>query len=176
MRKTGSFLLAVSMVLTAGETTALAAGGNADLAQGNQSIDVEARYESSAVTPEVYSVDVSWGAMQFTYSESGTLDWDPESHTYSDNTDAGWTAEGNTVAVTNHSNTQVTASFVYDSLEDFAEISGSFDKMSFALPSAENRELDDGELKDQATLLLEGALNEKNTEFAKIGAITVTIE
>ena len=70
----------------------------------------------------------------------------------------------------------VTASFVYDSLEDFAEISGSFDKMSFALPSAENRELDDGELKDQATLLLEGALDEKNTEFAKIGAITVTIE
>ena len=176
MRKAASFLLTATLILTAGGTTVLAAGGNADLAQGNQSIDVEARYESSAVTPTVYSVDVSWGAMQFTYSESGTLDWDPDSHTYSDNTEAGWTSEGNTVAVTNHSNTQVTVSFSYDSLEDYAEVSGSFDKASFVLPSAENRNLDDGELKEQASLLLEGTLDERNTEFARVGTITVTIE
>ena len=48
MRKAASFLLTATLILTAGGTTVLAAGGNADLAQGNQSIDVEAKFESSA--------------------------------------------------------------------------------------------------------------------------------
>ena len=71
---------------------------------GSKTIDVNARYTSGALTPKVYSVDVTWGKMEFTYSVSGTREWNPETHEYADKTSAGWKAEGNDVTVVNHSN------------------------------------------------------------------------
>ena len=58
----------------------------------------------------VVSVDINWGAMEFTYNK-GT--WDPVNHEYVNSTGEAWTAEGNTITVTNHSNVDVTASFEF---------------------------------------------------------------
>lgn len=175
MKKGVSLILASAVVLAMG-TTVFAAEGNATIGQGDQTIDVEAKYESSATTPTVYSVDVSWGAMQFTYSASGTMEWNAEDHTYTDNTQAGWNADGNTVTVTNHSNAQISASLTFAALEEYTDLTGSFDNASFVLTSAENKGLDDAELTGLATLNLDGTLDESVTDFTKVGTITVTVE
>ncbi len=56
--------------------------------------------------PELISVDISWGAMEFTYSD-GT--WDPQLHEY---VNPGWTVDeedGDKVTVTNKSNVSLKA-------------------------------------------------------------------
>lgn len=173
MKKLVSFVIAATMV-AAMCTTAYAA--DETLTNGSKRIDVEAKYEGATSTPAVYSVDVSWGAMQFTYSASGTMDWDAASHTYVDNTDAGWSAEGNTVTVTNHSNAEITAAFSFLALDAYETIMGSFDVESVTLPSAENKAVDAAELSETASLMLDGTLDSSITDFTKVGVITVTIE
>ena len=105
MKKTISVLLALVLIL-AMSTTAFAA--TIESSPGSQDIDVNAKYVDGVSAPTKYSVDVSWGAMEFTYTVSGTKTWDPETHTYTASTQPAWTASGNTITVTNHSNTDIT--------------------------------------------------------------------
>lgn len=137
--------------------------------------DVKAKYVDGVATPEVCSVDVSWGAMEFTYSESGTKTWNPQTHEYTYNTTAGWSANGNTVSVTNHSNKAVTASLKFEALPEYSEkIRGLFDKAELLLASAENTDVENAP-KDTATLSLEGTVGNELTEFTKVGSITVAL-
>ena len=70
-------------------TTALAAGNVDGAGVGSQDpIDVTAKYNDGATEPTVYSVDLTWEDMTFTYNESGTRTWDPDTHTYTDTTSA----------------------------------------------------------------------------------------
>ena len=69
--------------------------------------------------PDVVSVDIEWGGMDYTYTE-GT--WNTDTHSY-DN--SGWDDEGSGyVKVTNSGNADTTAEFIFES--DREEISGSF--------------------------------------------------
>lgn len=172
MKKILALVMSLTMTAAMGMT---AFAENANIGTGNQSIDVEAKYSGGTETPTVYSVDVSWGAMEFTYAVGGTSDWNPETHEYVDNTTAQWTANGNKVSVTNHSNAGVTASFAFDALETYSGISGTFDNASVELPSAEGKAVNAAELTGSAALTLDGVLNSSMTDFTKIGAITVTI-
>lgn len=59
-------------------------------------------------TESVAKVEISWGTMEFTYTDGG---WNTETHTY----DAGgWTASGNTVTVTNTGTEAVKAMVGYE--------------------------------------------------------------
>lgn len=69
MKKTISVLLALVLIL-AMSTTAFAA--TIESSPGSQDIDVNAKYVDGVSAPTKYSVDVSWGAMEFTYTVSGT--------------------------------------------------------------------------------------------------------
>ena len=98
--------------------------------------------ESSAV--EVVSVDIVWGAMEFTYTPPSQGTWDPGSHTYTDGETAGsWTSSSNSIEVTNHSNVDVTASFGFESADEL-DIDGEFQDAtgdvveSLVLASADN--------------------------------------
>lgn len=169
MKKVTALILALVLVMSLG-TTALAT----TITTGDQNIDVKGKYLDNTKTPTVYSVDVSWGAMQFTYTESGAMTWDPANHTYTDSTSGSWTANGNTVTVTNHSNAEVTATFAFEALADYSAITGKFD--------VESEKLDAGVVdgyttadKVTATLTLEGELAETVTDYTKIGTITVKI-
>lgn len=69
--------------------------------------------------PDVVSVDIEWGGMDYAYTE-GT--WNTDTHSY-DN--SGWDDGGSGyVKVTNSGNVDTTAEFVFES--DREEISGSF--------------------------------------------------
>jgi len=77
---------------------------------------------------EIASVSITWGAMNFTYSD-GT--WNTETYTYDG---AGWTAEGNTVTVENTGNVDITASVAYQNRSDFAFIA-TWDKETAPVPA-----------------------------------------
>lgn len=168
MKKITALILSLVMVLSLTTTAFAATLGN----PGNQDIDVKAKYQSSATTATVYSVDVAWGAMEFTYTESGTRIWDPADHSYTDTTTA-WTASGNTVTVTNHSNAPVTASFAFAPLTDY-EVTGSFDVATQSLAAGVEGDYA-GAAKVVSTLTLASALSDTVTDFTKVGTITVTI-
>lgn len=141
---------------------------------GDKDIDVMGRYQDNTNNPTVYSVDVTWGAMEFTYTESGAMTWNPEDHTYSDNTSAVWTANGNTVTVTNHSNADVDVSFSFAALSAFESVSGSFDIPSDKLAAGIEGSYDTAD-EVTASLTLGGTLDDSATDYTKIGTITVKI-
>lgn len=170
MKKLASILLALILVMSLGATAFAAT----TVGTGDQSIDVEAKYQDNTTSATVYSVDIAWGAMKFTYTESGAMTWNPADHTYTSATTAGWTADGNTVTVTNHSNAAVTASFAFAALDAYKTVTGSFDVASKTLEAGKVNGYDSAD-NVTATLTLGGALTNTVTDFTKIGTVTVTI-
>lgn len=65
MKRIISFTLALASALA---LAAPAMAEEATIGQGNQNIEVYAKYEDGSTTDTVYSVDISWGNMQFTYA------------------------------------------------------------------------------------------------------------
>ena len=142
---------------------------------GNQSIDVNAKYNDSIQTPTVYHVDLTWGAMEFTYTVSGTKTWEAEKHSYAVNTSGEWTATGNEITVTNHSNTGIKTDFTYAKAAGFDTVTGSFSQSSLTLPTAEGKETTDAALTGKTTLTLGGTLASDKTVSTKVGTVTVAI-
>lgn len=117
----------------------------------------------------VISVTVTWGSMEFTYTD-GT--WNPETHEYED---AGWTVEEdeNKISVTSTSNVAVKVSYSYAQAPGYEALSGSFTDGAGPVTF---RELAAGDTTPQscaAYLVLKGKPPECNE--SKIGSITVTV-
>lgn len=170
MKKFFAIILS-SLLIASASVTAFAQTTSGE----DTSTDVKAKYVSGVVTPEVCSVDVSWGAMEFTYSESGTKDWNPQTHKYTYNTTSGWSANGNTVSVTNHSNKAVKADVKFVALPEYSDkVSGNFDKDTFTLESAVGSDLNNAP-SYTVRLNLSGSVDSGMSDFTKIGAVTVTL-
>ena len=135
---------------------------------------VKASYSSGAGGGTVYSVDITWGSMEFTYSEGSGTTWDPETHTSGQGGTGRWSNSGNTITVTNHSNTGVTANLAYTSETGFAGITGSFDNANMTIDTAVGTQVSAAPSKT-AALTLTGALDSSVATSTKIGTITVTI-
>lgn len=177
MKKLIATALALTMTLSL-STTALAGGNVYGAGVGSQvPIDVTAKYNDSATVPTVYSVDLTWEDMTFTYNESGTRIWDPDTHTYTDTTYAGWDKDTAAVTATNHSNTKVTVSFTYTPQGDTG-VTASMSKLSFILAAGVENEPNDA-ATDSSLLTIKGDTKPNSpvaAEGVTIGTITVTIE
>ena len=160
------FTLALTFLLIFSLVTVTAFAADATTINGESRTAtkaVKASYHSGAGGGTVYSVDITWGNMAFTYSEGSSPTWDPETHTSSQG------------GVTNHSNTGVTANLIYTPEATFAGISGSFgDKSTMNLATAVGTTVGNAP-KDTAELTLSGALDSKVTSSTTVGTITVTI-
>ena len=177
MKKKTALVLTLAMVFSLAPLSAYAdtitAGG------GTASHDVKATYRadsSGGAGGTVYSVDITWGDMAFTYTAEAGI-WDPAKHAYTGAEGGAWTVDkdgGNTITVTNHSNADVTAAFSYAAAEGFTGISGSFDKESLALKTAVGTEVANAPC-GTAALTLTGALGSDTTANTTIGTITVTL-
>ena len=177
MKKKTALVLTLAMVFSLAPLSAYAdtitAGG------GTASHDVKATYRadsSGGAGGTVYSVDITWGDMAFTYTAEAGI-WDPAKHAYTGAEGGAWTVDkdsGNTITVTNHSNADVTAAFSYAAAEGFTGISGSFDKESLALKTAVGTEVANAP-KGTAALTLTGALGSDTAANTTIGTITVTL-
>ncbi|MCI5721461.1 MAG: hypothetical protein MR328_03220 [Firmicutes bacterium] len=172
MRKIAAALQALVLVLVM-STAAFSA--NLDTAPGTQDIDVHAKYVDGVSAPDKLSVDIVWGAMEFTYSVSGSRIWDPATHTYIIRTQPSWAASGNDITVTNHSNVGITASVAFEALDLYNTVNGQLSADSITLPSAENKAVDAAELTGTTTLTLAGTLTDTVTVMTRVGSVTVSI-
>lgn len=170
------FVMATVLVLllAALPMNALAAGNTLTGADESRNVDVRAKYVDGTSTPDVYSIDVVWGAMQFTYSSSGTREWDPATHRYTGSITGTWAATGNTVTVTNHSNKAVGVAFSYEKAAGFDSIGGAFSIGSDTLAAGVEGNVA-GADSVRTELTLSGTLPETVTEFTKIGSVTVSL-
>lgn len=174
MKKLLSFALTLALALSMG-TTAFAATAIVGTNGDTQDIDVKAKYVDSVSSPTVCHVDVAWGAMEFTYTVSGTKTWKADTHQYALNTSDAWTANGNEITVTNHSNTGIKADFVYANKEGFGTVTSSFSNASLTLPTAEDKPVGDAALSGKTALTLGGTLASDRTVLTNIGTVTVAI-
>lgn len=113
------------------------------------------------------SVDITWSALDFTYSD-GT--WNPEKHAYEN---GGWktkTPDSNQISVENKGETDVKVTFRYTQKNpavsgSFADEAGNAITSPMTLPATEARD---------ARLTLKGKPNE-NLKSAEIGTVTITL-
>ena len=177
MKKKTALVLTLAMVFSLAPLSAYA--DTIGTAGGTASHDVTATYRadsSGGAGGKVYSVDITWGDMAFTYTAEAGI-WDPATHKTTGAEGGVWKVDkegGNTITVTNHSNTDVTAAFSYAAASGFEGISGSFDKESLALKTAVGTEVANAP-SGTAALTLDGALGSDTTANTTIGTITVTL-
>lgn len=175
MKKIIAAALALTMTLGL-STTAFAAEGSVNGAgTGAQDpINVTAKYNDGATTPTVYSVDLTWEDMTFTYNASGTRTWNPDTHTYTDTTSAGWDKTTAEVTATNHSNAAVNVTVAYAQTGDYG-VTGTLSNANFNLAAGVEGDYANA-ASDKATLTISGTPNSTVTaEGVTVGTITVTI-
>lgn len=169
MKKIFALILTLALIFSLAAVPAYAATINS--LTGNAGTIVKATYNSGTSDKKVYSVDITWGNMNFSYTSGA---WDPDTHTYKGTWDQNEN-DDHTVTVTNHSNAPITANLTYTpgTLEDdFKDnVTGTFDKPQINLISAVGTTLENAPT-DTAHLTLTGTLTESSDY---IGRITVTI-
>lgn len=177
MKKLFAIVIALAMMASL-SVSALAV----TVGSGSKDIDVKAEYKDNSTTPDKISVDVSWQAMEFTYTVSGENSWDDTNHAYNDNTTGTWTSDTNTVTVINHSNVKVTVTFdfvVETGYDGRDGIKGSFTKQTFDLKSAAGIGTDAASLQEltgTTALALSGKLKSGTEKNTKVGTIIVEIK
>lgn len=172
MKKVISLILALIMVMSLSVSAFAAEGvGNGS----SDSADVKGTYSSTATVP-VYSVDIAWDGLSFTYNGAFEGNWNPESHEYEDATAAGWAAGHGTITVTNHSNAEITATPSYTANESYKSAGMLFSTNALKVATADNGV--DGAagtaVTGTITVTPTGSLPE-GTANATIGKITITI-
>ncbi len=174
MKKLIATALALTMTLSL-STTALAAGNVDGAGVGSlDPIDVTAKYNDGVTEPAVYSVDLAWEDMTFTYNESGTRTWNPDTHTYTDSTTSGWDKTTATIQMTNHSNVAVDVDLTYTPVEGTG-ITGALNVTEFSFKAGPEGDPEGASTKF-ATLTISGTPNDTVTaEGVTVGTITVTI-
>lgn len=174
MKKILSVLLALLLVCAAA-VPALAKSG-LDL-QDTDSAVVKGTYEPGSSSAAVYSVDIAWGSMEFTYTDASEGTWNPQDHSYDGAMAAAWSCKedgADRITVTNHSNAEIAVSFRYDPDEAHTDINGSFSNSTLTLPSAVGTEKADAPSKFTQLTLSGGAL-EKGAQGTTVGTVTVQI-
>lgn len=168
MKKPVIALMALACTLAVSSAAFAASAGGSDSHDVVGKFDTDGTGTGSQVT---YSVDVEWGAMEFTYNaNSGT--WNPDTHTYED---GSWNSSSNTVKVTNHSNAAVNVAVAYNAEAKYTDISGSFANDSFQLATAVGTTKEEAPNQTATLTLTGGNLASTQTENVKLGTATVTI-
>lgn len=123
MKKLVSMLAVAALTCTMG-TTAFAADQDG-VNTGSYSADVKGTYQAGGSGAVVYSVDIAWDSLEFTYTAAGEGTWNPETHEYSGATQASW-SESKNIVVTNHSNAAVTATASFQADDGYEAVSMTF--------------------------------------------------
>jgi hypothetical protein len=141
-------------------------------AGGSASKDVTLTYEDTVSTETVYSVDVTWTDLKFSYSAGGAQ-WDPEAHDYTSDiiNNAGWTDSKGYVTVKNHSNAQVSIKIAFKQASTpNGTATLTVSSSSYTLASAEGTDFSAAPSK-KSTITAKGV----PTSNATIGKLTITV-
>lgn len=163
-----------TLLLTCLVTTAYAA--EVDHNGGSTSTDVKATYSSGGTASIVYSVDVAWGSMEFTYNDANPGVWNPSTHVYDGVAPASWTfaANANKITLINHSNTDISTALSYTPGGSYSGVTGLFSKSTINLATAVGV-LPANAPTDSSLLTLSGALSSSVAAPTTIGSVTVTL-
>lgn len=157
---------------------------------GDTEHDVYGAYHYADDPGTVYSVDIDWGGMNFTYHDRSMGVWDAEKHMYAVDKENYWSCDEdeNKITVTNHSNAEIKATFSFTASDEHKDIEGDFtsDKAAvgsdgYLLPTAEA--YNDGSVDVPAGArtadfyfsITSGVLTE-DAEAAELGEITITLK
>lgn len=168
---TGMMVLGMGTSVCAAEPITITKNG------GTASQEVKAKYTANQVAETVYSVDIAWGNMEYTYTIESEGRWNPKTHEFDEKSGTGrWTCSdgADKVKVTNHSNAAVNAEFDYEAEGEYKGITGSFVDSTVNLETAEGTTVDQAPNKT-VQLTLTGALDKNVKTHTKIGTATVTL-
>ena len=165
-------MLAVAALTCAMGTTAFAADQDG-VKTGDYTADVKGTYQAGGSGAVVYSVDIAWTDMSFTYTGAGEGTWDPETHQYSGSSEGAWTASDDSITVTNHSNAAVKATAKFEADSGYESTTMTFGNNEATVATAVGTEVD---LAPSATITVtpSGTLAQ-SANGGKIGTITVSI-
>ena len=140
---------------------------------GSYSADVKGTYQPGGSDAVVYSVDIAWTDMNFTYTGAGEGTWDPETHQYSGSSEGAWTASDDSITVTNHSNAPVTATASYAADPDYGSTTMTFDNNGATVATAVGTEV--ASAPSATITVTPGGTLAQSANGGKIGTITVSI-
>ena len=175
-----ALLLGVAMLLP---TPMAASAATINSTGGTNTADVKGKYITSELK-EVYSVDVSWGAMEFDYYEGGKK-WNSQTHKWEADAEnaAGWTVNKNSNQITleNNSSKMVKALFTFAPEQAYKELSGKFstlDNADLKFLDLKMPEADKPADKYIVEFMPSGKIPKTHSTnaYAKIGTVTVTLE
>ena len=167
MKRITTILMTLAMVMSLGVTAFASEYGG--------SKDVTAKYEKNESEKPIYNVDLNWGDMTFTYTETTTKVWNPDTHTYDITVAGSWDKTESTITVKNHSNVSVGVSMSIISVDETGvDVSLTGGNANLAAGEVGNV---NGAASVTGTVKVSGKPNSTVTENGiKVASITVTIE
>ncbi len=169
MKKMISLLAAAALVCTM-STTAFAAD-QTGVNTGEYSNNVKGTYQAGGASDTVYSVDITWEDMSFTYT-AGQGTWDPENHSYTGGSEASWSGSKN-ITVTNHSNAAVKATAKFEADSGYESTTMTFDNNEATVATAVGTEV--ASAPSATITVTPGGTLAESANGGKIGTITVSI-
>ena len=167
MKKIVAIMLALVLVMSMSITAFAAELGG--------SRDVTAKYEKTETEETIYNVDIAWGDLAFTYSETTEKTWNPATHTYDTVTEGAWNKTEASIQVTNHSNVSVDVSMSVTPV-DGTGVDVTLTGGNATLAAGEVGNVDSA-ASVTGTVKVSGKPNNTVTEAGiKVASITVTIE
>ena len=180
MKKKALTLCVATILGLSSGTVAMAATINS--AGGRDSHAVYGTYQPEGEAATVYSVDVSWGSMEFTYTDGAVSKiWNPSTHQYTESVGEGsWSNQdgANKVTVTNRSNKALTATVEAATSGSYTGITAKVNNASLSLADASigaSTTVAGTASTASTTISLSGALTDKTANKATIGSVTVKI-
>ena len=170
MKKLVSMLVAAALVCTM-STTAFAADQDG-VGTGDHTAEVKGTYQAGGSGAVVYSVDIAWDSLEFTYTAAGEGTWNPETHEYNGATQASW-SESKNIVVTNHSNAAVTATASYAADPDYGSTTMTFSNNGATVATAVGTEV--ASAPSATITVTPGGTLAESANGGKIGTITVSI-
>lgn len=170
MKKITTLLAAAALTCAMG-TTAFAADQDG-VETGDYTADVKGTYQAGAAAP-VYSVNIAWTDMSFTYTGAGEGTWDPETHQYSGSSEGAWTASNDSITVTNHSNAAVKATASYQAETGYESTTMTFGNNEATVATAVGTEV--ASAPSATITVTPGGTLAESANGGKIGTITVSI-
>lgn len=131
MKKIKSPLLSLCLILSMGAAMGITAdAATINSIGGTQPESIKGTYVAGAPSATVYEVDVTWGSMEFTYTDASQGTWNPSTHAYENPTAAAWSCGdgANAITVTNHSNAGITAQLSFAADSEHSGITAEFYK------------------------------------------------
>ncbi len=171
MKKMISLLAAAALTCTMG-TTAFAADQDG-VKTGDYTADVNGTYQAGISGDVVYSVDIAWTDMSFTYTGAGEGTWDPETHQYIGSSEGAWTASDDSITVTNHSNAAVKATAKFEADSGYESTTMSFGNNEATVATAVGTEV--ASAPSATITVTPGGTLAESANGGKIGTITVSI-